>query len=73
LVGYRLKNLEGIDEWKEIVVVLNGSRESRLVDVPEGEYEVACCDGVINEKSGEKIQGGQVSVEAQSALIIYRK
>ena len=73
LVGYRLKDLEGIDSWKEIVVLLNANRSTQTVDIPEGEYGVACADGVIDIANGKTMQGGKVSVSAQSALILYKK
>lgn len=73
LVAYRLKNLAGIDEWNDIIVVLNGNKEARSIDIPEGEYYIACRDGIINETGCEKVNGGNVCVGGQSALILYRK
>ena len=73
LVGFRLKNLEGIDSWKEIVVVLNANREAKTIELPAGEYGVACADGTIDASSGKTVQGGNVSVSAQSALILYKE
>lgn len=70
VVAFRLHDLDGIDAWHDIIVILNGNREAKTVTIPAGTYTVVCCDGVINEKSGETVQGGNVVVDAQSALIL---
>ena len=74
LVAFRLKELEGIDSWKNIIVIFNANKESQTVAIPEGEYHVACCNGVINEEGiGMPIVGHETLVDAQSALILYQK
>ena len=74
LVAFRLKNLEGIDSWKDIIVVLNANKEAKTIAIPEGEYTVACCNGVINEHGiGLSFNATETTVNAQSALILYRK
>lgn len=74
LVAFRLKGLEGIDSWKNIIVIFNANKESKTVAIPEGEYHVACCNGVINEEGiGMPIVGHETVVDAQSALILYQK
>ena len=74
LVAFRLKNLEGIDSWKDIIVVLNANKEPKTIAIPEGEYTVACCNGVINEQGiGLSFNATEAKVDAQSALILYQK
>ena len=74
LVAFRLKELEGIDSWKNIIVIFNANKESKTVAIPKGEYHVACCNGVINEEGiGMPIVGHETLVDAQSALILYQK
>lgn len=74
LVAFRLKNLEGIDSWKDIIVVLNANKETKTIAIPEGEYTVACCNGVINEEGiGLSFNASEAKVDAQSALILYQK
>lgn len=74
LVAFQLKNLEGIDSWKDIIVVLNANKEAKTIAIPEGEYTVACCNGVINEQGiGLSFNATEATVNAQSALILYRK
>ena len=71
LVAFRLRDHAGGDSWKNIYVVLNGSRESQTVAIPDGEYTVVCCDGILNEAGLGTIAGGEVVVEPQSALIVH--
>jgi pullulanase len=73
VVAYELKDLQGIDSWNDIIVVLNANREAKTLDIPEGDYIVVACDGVINEQSTETVKGGQVMVDGQSALILRTK
>ena len=73
LVGFQLKNLEGIDAWKQIIVIYNFNKQARKMQIPEGNYTVACCNGVINEEGLGFISGKEVEVAPQSALILYQK
>lgn len=74
VVAFQLKDLEGIDPWKKIIVAFNFNKETKVLAVPEGEYHVACCKGVIREEGiGTQVVGKQVQVDAQSALILYCK
>ena len=51
LVGFQLKNLEGIDAWKNIIVIYNFNKEAKKMQILRGNYTVACCNGIINEKA----------------------
>lgn len=74
LVAFQLKDLEGIDSCKRIVVVLNGNKAARAVTIPDGRYTVVCSNAVINEEDGMgTVEGNRVKVDAQSALILFEK
>ena len=73
LVGFQLKDLQGIDSWKKIIVIYNFNKEAKEMAIPEGEYTVACCGGMINEEGLGHISGKEVLVDGQSALILYQK
>lgn len=72
VVGYRLKNHAGGDTWEDIIVILNGNREAKTVQIPDGAYQVVCCDGVIDERGLGVMEGGCVEVDPQSALILVK-
>jgi len=70
VVAYRLSGVPG--DWQDIIVVLNGNRNSVAVDIPQGEWIIVARDGTISESGLEKMVGGQVAVAAQSALILRK-
>ena len=70
VVAYRLKDHAGGDVAKDIVVLLNANHEAQVVDIPQGEYRVVVCDGVVNEAGLGTMKGGKATVDAQSALIL---
>lgn len=58
--------------WKEILVAYNGNRNEAGIHLPEQDWIVVCKDGQINLDSQEHLPGGDVSIAASSALILYR-
>lgn len=71
VVAFRLKNYAGRDDWRNIVVVLNATKTTATMNVPIAHYTVVCRDGVINEQGLGSIDGGQITVSPQSALIMH--
>ena len=71
VVAYRLKNYAGRDDWRNIIVILNAGKTDMEVDIPEGNYTVVCCDGVINENGLDTLKGSKAIVDAQTALILH--
>jgi pullulanase len=71
VVAFRLKNYAGRDDWRNIIVILNASKTAQQVNIPNGSYIAVCCDGVINENGLCTLEGNQVEISAQSALIIH--
>ena len=72
VVGFRLKDNAGGDEWRDIIVILNANKDAKMVEIPAGQYTVVACDGVIDERGLGEMEGGKVEVDPQSALILYR-
>lgn len=73
LVGFLLKDLQGIDAWKTIVVIYNFNKEAKEMAIPEGTYTIACCNGTIDETGLGEVSGKEVLVDGQSALILFQK
>jgi pullulanase len=71
VVAYRLKNYAGRDDWRNIIVILNAGKTDMEVDIPEGNYTVVCCDGVLNENGLDTLKGSKAIVDAQTALILH--
>ncbi len=70
VVAYRLKDLQGIDPWSEIIVILNANKERVDVNIPEGHYQVVACQGMINEDGVDTLSGDKAVADGQSALIL---
>lgn len=73
VIAYTLGEYANGDEWKEILVAFNGNRNQADIHIPEQDWVVICRDGEINLDSEEHIGGGDVSMAASSALILYRQ
>lgn len=72
MVAYRLKDLEGIDPWKEIVVVLNANKQPATLQLPADGYQTVCSDGRFLDGEGQPLEGREATVAPQSALILHR-
>lgn len=72
VVAFRLKEHANGDFWEDIIVALNARKEPAKLTLPEGKYTVVCRDGFINEKGLGTLYGPDVTIPAQSALILYK-
>ena len=70
IVAYRVNGAAVNDSWRNIIVILNASRADTEITIPEGNYTIVCCDGVINENGLGTVEGSKTIVDAQSALIL---
>lgn len=73
VIAYTLGEYANGDPWKEIWVAYNGNRHPVEIQIPEQDWIVVCRDGQINRDGLDRIQGGNVSISASSALILYRE
>lgn len=71
LVAFRLKNHAGGDKWNNIYVVLNGNANLQSLNIPKGKYTIVANNGVINEAGIGEMEGGEVMIDAQTALILH--
>lgn len=71
VVGFRLKNHAGGDRWKNIYVILNGSKDFKTVNLLAGKYTIVANNGEINEAGIGEMEGGEVMVDGQTALILH--
>ena len=71
VMAFRLKNYAGRDDWRDIIVILNASREAQDLAIPKGNYTVVCRDGLIDERGLGTIVGSKLTISPQSALILH--
>lgn len=72
IIAYTLGEYANGDKWKEILVAYNGNRNEASIRLPEQDWIVVCKDGQINLNSQEHLPGGEITITASSALILYR-
>ena len=72
LVAYTLRNHANGDEWKEILVVLNGNRQATSYKLPAGVWTAVCRDGKI-DPNGLGRYSGTVRIGASEAMILHQE
>ena len=71
VVAFRLKDYAGRDDWRNIIVILNATREQASVSLPKAMYTIVCQNGEINEASTNKLFGRRALVAPQTAMILH--
>ena len=70
VIIYRIKDLEGIDTAKSLIVVLNGSKEVSMATIPEGNYRILAFNAKANVNGLEDFSGSQIAAGPYSATIL---
>ncbi len=71
LIAYRIKDIEGIDSAKTLIVLLNGGEEEVKADIPEGAYTILAFDGEAkSDGSLGDYAGSHIFVMPYSATIL---
>lgn len=71
VVAFRLKDNAGGDEWKDIIVILNGTKKEVELSTPLSSYTVVCKDGIVDEHGIQTVHDTTVTVSPQSAVILH--
>ena len=71
VIAFHLKDLQGIDDWQQVIVILNASKQSQPIAIPQGNYTIVCKDGRIDEQGLGTLKDKTITVAPQSALIIH--
>ena len=74
-VGFVLHDLEGIDDAKSIVVLMNGSRDNVVFEIPEGDYKWIADGDVIMPRGIGHYDGsnGYIEVAPISGVILAER
>ena len=73
VIVYRIKDLEGIDTAKSLLVLMNGSAEDCLVEIPEADYTVLAQAYKADVNGLESDEYDQVLLKPYSATILAEK
>lgn len=70
-LGYQLKDNANGDNWKDIVVLLNGGELNKTISLPEGNWTLVADGNEVNE-SGIRRNGTTITVPGSTAFILKR-
>ena len=70
VVAFRISGLEGIDSAKSLTVLLNGSKKSVKVDIPQGNYMILAQNGKADSGGLGAYTGAYISALPTSATIL---
>lgn len=73
LVVYRIKNIEGIDTAKSLIVLLNGGNQAQQIEIPEGKYILLAFNGEADVNGLSELEESQAIVAPYSATILAEK
>ena len=70
MVAFRISGLEGIDSAKSLTVLLNGSKKTAKVEIPQGNYTILARGGQADADGLGAYSGSYISAPATSATIL---
>jgi pullulanase len=73
VIIYRIKDLEGIDSAKSLLVVLNGSAKVVKTAIPEGDYILLAFNGGADAEGMGELHNEQIAAGPYSATILAEK
>ena len=71
VIAFTLTDHVNGDLWKDILVIYNGNRKQVAVQIPEGEWNLICHDGLINLSGISILNSTTFVVAPSSASIMY--
>jgi len=73
LIVYTINGGAVGDEWKNILVVLNGNKGAKSISLPEGSWAIAANGDGVNLEGGKTVSGSSLEVPGRTAMILYQK
>lgn len=70
VLAYRIKDNANGDEWKEILVLLNGSNMNKTIDLPKGNFTLIADGQKVDESGIRSYKNGVITIPAFSAFIL---
>ena len=72
VIGYQLVDHANGDKWNTLLVILNGSTNSKHINIPAGSWTLAGDGEQINQNGIKQVSGGMVEVPGSTAFVLYR-
>jgi pullulanase len=73
VITYRLKDNANGDEWKEILVVFNGSNLNKTTTIPKNNYILVADGNQVIEDGIRNYNNGVITIPAYTAFILKLK
>ena len=70
VVAYTLNGKAVGDKWKKIIVLFNGTKEVKTIEIPKGKWKIVLDGESVSEKGLKDFKGSQVVVPAIGAMIL---
>lgn len=70
VLAYRIKDHANGDDWKEILVLLNGSNINKTIDLPKGNFTLIADGQKVDESGIRSYKNGVITIPAFSAFIL---
>ncbi len=70
LIAYRIQNVKA-DQWKDILVLINGDTTAKTFHLPEGNWILAADGNTINEKGIRQVT--VADIPATTEYVLFRK
>jgi pullulanase len=71
LIAYQINNNANGDNWKNILVVLNGNTSPKTIKTPAGKWTLAADENTINPKGLKTIDTELIIIPATAAYVLY--
>ena len=71
LIAYQLTDNANGDTWKDILIILNGDKTDKEIQLPEGTWMLASDGNTVNEK-GIKPCTAKLTVPATSVYVLFK-
>jgi pullulanase len=71
VIAYQINGNANGDNWRNIMVILNGNTTDIKFKMPEGKWRLVADGKTIDEKSMKAVTGGTIALPATSAYILY--
>ncbi len=72
-IAYQIIGENVGDQWKKIVVILNGNKNKQNVQIPKGNWTYVLKNGKYDEENLGKSSGGRVKVDGIDMIILVQK
>jgi pullulanase len=70
VIGYTITGSANKDKWKDILVLLNGSKQEKTIKIPKGKWTLVLNGDEINEKGIRRLEGSEVVVPGTTAYVM---